>query len=107
MDDYKKRSLYYWSKLYAETIEKGDAYYELKKSIVINIVNFDIIEESKKYHSIFVLKEKDENYQYNEDLEIHFIELPKFNIYKNISELNDLEEWITFKRKPDSHTFAG
>ena len=23
VDDYKKRSLYYWSKLYAETIEKG------------------------------------------------------------------------------------
>lgn len=29
VDNYRKRSLYYWSKLYGETIKKGQNYFEL------------------------------------------------------------------------------
>lgn len=99
VDDYRKRSLFYWSKLYPETLKKGEPYYNLKKSIVISIVNFDLIKESKKYHSIFKIKEKDENYIFSDDLELHYIELCKFNTPINLNELNDLEEWITFLKE--------
>ena len=99
VDNYKKRSLYYWSKLYGESLGKGDSYYELKKSIVINIVNFNIIEENDKYHNVFVIKEREENTLFLEDLEIHYIELEKFNVEKDINELNDLEEWIVFLKE--------
>ena len=58
VDNYRKRSLYYWSKLYGETIKKGQNYFELKKSIVINIVDFNVIEENDEYHNVFVIKER-------------------------------------------------
>lgn len=99
VDDYRKRSLFYWSKLYPETLKKGDPYYNLKKSIVISIVNFDLIKESNKYHSIFKIKEKDDNYIFTDDLELHYIELGKFNTPADLNELNDLEEWITFLKE--------
>ena len=98
VDDYRKRSLYYWSKLYGETIEKGKGYIELKKSIVINILDFNIIYENDKYHNVFVIKEKDDNFKFIDDLEIHYIELDKFN-KKDIEELSDLEEWLLFLRE--------
>lgn len=99
VDDYRKRSLFYWSKLYPETLKKGEPYYNLKKSIVISIVNFDLIKESKKYHSIFKIKEKDENYIFTDDLELHYIELCKFTTPASLNELNDLEEWVTFLKE--------
>lgn len=98
VDDYKKRSLYYWSKLYGETIEKGKAYIELKKSIVINILDFKIIDENDKYHNVFVIKEKDDNFKFIDDLEIHYIELEKFK-KEDIGGLSDLEEWLIFLRE--------
>ena len=99
VDDYRKRSLYYWSKLYGESIKKGKPYYELKKSIVINILDFNIIEENNKYHNVFVIKERDENTLFIEDLEIHYIELRKFNIKKAVKEFTDLEEWVAFLKE--------
>ena len=99
VDNYRKRSLYYWSKLYGETIKKGQNYFELKKSIVINIMDFNVIEENDKYHNIFVIKEKENNTLFLEDLEIHYIELKKYKENKNIDELNDLEEWVTFLKE--------
>lgn len=99
VDDYKKRSLYYWSKLYGETISIGKPYYDLKKSLVINILNFNIITENEKYHNVFVIKERDDNFLFIDDLEIHYIELDKFKVNKEVDSLNDLEEWITFLKE--------
>lgn len=99
VDDYKKRSLYYWSKLYGESIKKGSAYYDLKKSIVINILDFNLIKENEKFHNIFIIKEKDDNFVFIEDLEIHYIELNKFKFNKDIDSLNDLEEWLLFLKE--------
>ena len=99
VDNYRKRSLYYWSKLYGETIKKGQNYFELKKSIVINIVDFNIIEENDEYHNVFVIKERENNTLFLDDLEIHYIELKKYRENKNIDELNDLEEWVTFLKE--------
>lgn len=99
VDDYKKRSLYYWSKLYGETLTKGKFYYDLKKSIVINILDFNLISENNKFHNVFVIKEREDNFLFIGDLEIHYIELNKFKTNDNLDNLNDLEEWITFLKE--------
>ncbi|SHK25338.1 conserved hypothetical protein (putative transposase or invertase) [Hathewaya proteolytica DSM 3090] len=99
VDDYKRRSLYYWAKLYCETLKKSNYYYDLKKSIVINILDFNLIKENNKFHNVFLVKERDDNFAFTEDLEIHYLELNKFEHNKNISELNDLEGWVTFLKE--------
>ena len=103
VDNYRKRSLYYWSKLYGESIKKGNKYFELKKSIVINIMDFNVIKENNKYHNVFVIKEREENTLFLEDLEIHYIELSKYKENKNVDELSDLEEWVTFLKECNEH----
>ncbi len=38
-----KRTLFYWSKLYTEQLSEGQAFNELKKTITINILDFNIL----------------------------------------------------------------
>lgn len=77
--DYDKRALYYWGKLYTEQLQSGEDYSILSKAIGIHILNFTSIPEAKKYHNIFNIREKESNIEYFKDLELHTIELKKFN----------------------------
>ena len=88
--------------MYAETIEEGESYTNLKKSIVINLMDFNIIDETKRYHTIYSIKEETEGFKLTDDLEIHYIELKKFE--KQMEEINDkelkgIELWLTFLKK--------
>ncbi|MCK9443949.1 MAG: Rpn family recombination-promoting nuclease/putative transposase [Tissierellaceae bacterium] len=102
-DDFRKRSLYYWSKMYAETINEGESYERLKKSIVINLLDFNLIHETEKYHTIYKIREIEEGFNLTEDLEIHYIELKKFEKLieweSNGKELEEVELWLTFIKK--------
>ncbi|MGG7164698.1 Rpn family recombination-promoting nuclease/putative transposase [Clostridium ihumii] len=85
-----ERSLYYWSKMYIEQLNIGEKYSKLKKTITINVLDFDLI-QSNKYHTMFKLKENEENTLLTDVLEVHFLELQKVNT------INDkLAEWLTF-----------
>ncbi|MBN9565281.1 MAG: PD-(D/E)XK nuclease family transposase [Alphaproteobacteria bacterium] len=76
--DYDKRALYYWAKLYTEQLEPADHYRTLNKAIGIHILNFTSVPQSQKYHNIFKVLEKETYLPYFEDMEIHTIELSKF-----------------------------
>ena len=78
---------------------KGKYYYDLKKSIVINILDFNLIKENDKFHNVFLIKEREDNFVFTDDLEIHYLELNKFKENKEVEKLNDLEEWITFLKE--------
>ena len=98
-DNYRKRSLYYWAKTYAETIGEGESYASLKKTIVVNIMSYNAINESEKLHTHFKLLEREENFTLTEDLQIHYLELPKLPEDKEIEELEGVELWIAFLRE--------
>ena len=86
------RSLYYWSKIYCEQLNIGDFYNRLKRTVCINIVDFKAT-ESKNYHSIYKLKEVQENFELTNLMEIHFIEIPKIN---ESNESDALYQWMNF-----------
>ncbi len=94
-DNFRKRTLYYWSKLYGETIVESKMYDTLKKCVIINILEYNLIKETNKYHSVFRIKEAEENFQLLDDLEIHFLELTKIKSEKSIQNLTIEETWIT------------
>ncbi len=77
MHDMERRSLYYWAKMYTDQMNQGMAYQELANTITINILDFNYIKQTRNYHSVFRLFEKDEGFELTEALEIHFMELPK------------------------------
>ena len=72
----------------------------LKKVITINILDFDYI-DLEKFHTKFHLWEDEaKDYMLTDLVEIHFIELPKFNRLeeKNLKE-DKLQRWLTFFNK--------
>ena len=100
-----KRSTYYMSRIVSEELKKSEDYIQVKNTIVINLLNFEFYQRNS-YHSIAHMKfEKtkenefvDMGYQKEEeiatkDLEMHFIEIPKF-IKKNPEANTKLEQWM-------------
>ena len=81
-----------------DRIHEGESYHELKKCIVINITNFNLITQTGKYHNTFNIKEKTEDIVLLEDLEIHYLELSKLPDEENVEELTPLEQWLYFLR---------
>jgi predicted transposase/invertase (TIGR01784 family) len=98
-DGFDKRTLYYWSKLYEQQISGGDDYLKLKKSICINVLDFNIIEKSKKFHNVFGVTNLETHEPFLTDFEVHFLELPKLAKI-NYDKMTQLEKWLLLLKKP-------
>ena len=86
------RSLYYWSNLYSNGLYKKEDYTENKRTIVINILGFNIFKEGP-YHEICKIR-RDHNLEIlTEELEMHFIQIPKAAKEKLRTNLDD---WMQF-----------
>lgn len=98
---YSQRALYYWSRIYANQLDEGEPYGNLKKTISIHILNFDYFDEPD-YHNVFHLMNAKSKKRHFEDLELHFIELSKFN--KDLSQLKtSLDRWSSFLKCVDRY----
>ena len=93
-DGFESRILYNTAKNYANQLDKGDKYNLLNPVIALTIVNFEMF-EFDKFKSIFQLFEKENFTKYKDDIELVFIELPKFK--KSFQECENIEDkWIYF-----------
>ena len=90
-DYYPKRSIFYCSKLIHEHFMSGFQYAQLKKCIAINVLNSPF-KLSEKIHSIYQIRERDEQTLLDELLEIHFLDLTKLQK----ENLTSLEKWLMF-----------
>ena len=89
----EKRTLYYWARMY-QSIRRGDSYQKLDRAITINLLNFAMLPQQKP-HTIYGLYDIQSGHRLTDDLEIHFIEIPKFQV-KSIKELKRLERWMAY-----------
>lgn len=95
---YNQRALYYWSKLYASQLQQGDSFDMLKKTISINVLNFNYFDAEPDYHHVFKLLNVKSHKNYFEDMELHFIELDKFDA--DIEHIKTaLDRWASFLKK--------
>ena len=93
---FSARALYYWSKLYSSQIKESQKYNELKATISINILNFNLINDKDKYHSTFMLMEKNNpELVLTDHIIIHFLELQKLN-FNITKEQNKLLKWLNY-----------
>ncbi|TAE72804.1 MAG: Rpn family recombination-promoting nuclease/putative transposase [Bacteroidetes bacterium] len=105
---YGKRALFYWAKMFSSqldyvlddnqdddnTLEVG--YSDLKKCIVISLMDFNFFED-KEYQHFYTLKDNKTNEQHKDldYLDLYFIELKKYKgKLENLQTM--LERWITF-----------
>jgi len=107
-EDYDKRALYYWAKLYTDQLKATEGYRNLNKAIGIHILNFTSIPEVSEYHNVFNIREKVTNLEYFKDLELHTIELKKFagSGSRKLDDLvnkikSSLDMWVAFLTRHD------
>ncbi|MDP1663592.1 MAG: Rpn family recombination-promoting nuclease/putative transposase [Methylobacter sp.] len=99
---FDKRAIYYWAKLVTEQLSEGMMFKELKKTISINILDFNFIPDNQELHNLYkiinVATGKDD--KLHDIFELHYIELKKFTkSYQQISSA--LDRWVTFLTKVD------
>lgn len=92
--DYKKRSLYYTTRLYSEQLKSGHAYHLLERSLSISILDFVLFPHSTELHSTFTFWDRAQDFQLTKDLELHYIELPKFSPDKARQLRTRFERWL-------------
>ena len=73
---FKDRTLYYWSKIYSEELKTSEEYDSLRKTICINIINFNLF-ESPEYQSHFQILEKERKELLTDKFSIYFLNLEK------------------------------
>lgn len=96
VEGFEKRILYNAAKAYSIQLQPGEDYTILSPVIALTITDFEMFEHLNQVISNFILKEKRllTDYPIN-DLELVFVELPKFS--KSLEELETLtEQWIYF-----------
>lgn len=90
--DYKDRAVYYWSKLYSDQLKKGELYKELKKTITINILDFNLFTESNSPYSSFLLLENNRYELLTDKCSVNFFELVKVDT--RIDKNNRKQLWL-------------
>ncbi|MDO9423733.1 MAG: Rpn family recombination-promoting nuclease/putative transposase [Methylobacter sp.] len=91
----EKRILYNAAKNYSIQLKKGDAYHLLNPVIALTITDFTLFKNNEELITNFKLIEKKQFIEYSDDIELVFIELPKYN--KTESELDTIQDkWLYF-----------
>ena len=88
--DFKERTLFYWSKMFSEELRSGEEYGDLKRTVCINIINFDLF-DCADYHSHFQVMESSRHEILSDKLSIHFVELKKLD---NVRKNQAMEDWL-------------
>ncbi|MCL2191957.1 MAG: Rpn family recombination-promoting nuclease/putative transposase [Treponema sp.] len=92
-----RRSLFYWSKLYAEVLKQGKDYRELPDAIAINIVDYDF-PSGGGVHTRFRLREtSDPTVELTSAMEIHFVNMVKWR-KQGVKDFagNPLHRWLAW-----------
>lgn len=89
----QNKLLLYYAQLHANQLEHKE-YKKIAKTITINMLDFKYF-SSKQYHKKLLIKDNHENGYKPESLELHVLELPKFNgSIKDV--LNKEETWMMY-----------
>ncbi|NEP78979.1 MAG: Rpn family recombination-promoting nuclease/putative transposase [Okeania sp. SIO3B3] len=95
VEEFEKRVIYNLAKAYGNQLDVGESYLMLKPFVALTITDFILFEDTDKIITKFRLKEETELFNYQDELTLMFVELPKFN--KELSGLETLsEKWIYF-----------
>ncbi|MBD5143978.1 MAG: Rpn family recombination-promoting nuclease/putative transposase [Ruminococcus sp.] len=96
------RSVFYVAKMMTEQAEINKKYSNFKKCIGINILDFNYINQTENFHTVWHIREDNENIKYTDILEWHVVELPKI---PSITDGTDLYKWVQFIKAEKKEEF--
>lgn len=98
---FEKRILHNAAKEYATQLLKGEDYTLLNPVIALTFTDFTMFADSREHISRFKLRERDRFIEYSDDVELIFVELPKFTL--ELDALRDIQDkWIYFIKNAGS-----
>jgi predicted transposase/invertase (TIGR01784 family) len=101
VEGFEKRILYNAAKSYSTQLLKGEKYHLLNPVVALTITDFVMFDDLKEIISTFKLLEKNHLINYSDDIQLVFVELPKFN--KSDQELTNItDKWIYFIKNAGS-----
>ena len=102
MKSWADRSTFYLSKMLVEQIGINKKYTNIKKCIGINILDFDYIKQTKRFHTVYHVSEDTEHIKYTDILEWHIVELPKL---PTMPDGSNLYNWVKFINAQNEEEF--
>lgn len=99
-----ERMLFYFSKLYASTIDKGKDYIGAKKVVIIAIIdyNLDLTKEIKEMETVWnIIERKNKNLMLTDKLELRIIELGKAKKEYVKNKTSKKAQWMMFINNPN------
>jgi len=100
-EGFEKRVLYNAAKKYSTQLKKGNKFHLLNPVIALTITDFELFPEQKELISHYKLLEKKYFIEYSGDIELIFIELPKFT--KSEKDLKTIQDkWLYFIKNAGS-----
>jgi len=91
-----KRSLFYWSREYARSLEEGQNYRELPNVLAINIVNFNYPPLREVHTSFHLREDRHRDYVLTEALEIHFLNMVQYRKQWKCKLDDPLSRWLAW-----------
>jgi predicted transposase/invertase (TIGR01784 family) len=90
-----ERILYYWARRYSGQLLRGDDYTALRRSIIILFADFSL-SAGGRFHSTFRVQDRHTGEPLTDQLEIHFVELPKLESARDRNDEPNLLLWGKF-----------
>ncbi len=89
----EERTLYYASRLLTEKSQKGERYEELDNVVMVNILDYELLEFNEFVSDTVTVINKHREYETIKNQKFYYIELPKFR--KTNIDINDpLNQWL-------------
>lgn len=100
-EGFEKRILYNAAKNYSSQLQKGEAFSLLNPVIALTLTDFVLFKDHENLINCFKLLEKERFIHYSDDIELIFIELPKFT--KTEQQLETIQDqWLFFVKNAGS-----
>lgn len=84
---FTNRTLYYWSQMYLGSILNSEDYGKLTPCIFINILDFVLFKDEPSAFTSYAICERKCHALLNSDLNLHVLEIPKFQKKKHMSKM--------------------
>ncbi len=92
---FEKRILHNAAKQYSQQLKRGEAYQLVNPVIALTFTDFRMFDDTQEWVSHFRLIERKRFIEYSDDVELIFVELPKFK--KTLETLDNIKDkWIYF-----------
>lgn len=99
-----ERMLFYFSKLYASTIEKGDNYLSAQRVVIIAIIDYNLLltKDIKEMETVWnIIERKNRKLMLTDKLEFHIIDLNKAKEEYKRDKTNKKAQWMMFINNPN------